>query len=59
MEIGRYVMATGEVPSLGFGRIPPGFFLGTIVAVVLFYAAFITGGWAGGGRRRPLRARNR
>jgi hypothetical protein len=48
MEIGRYVLATGEVPSLGFGRIPPGFFIGTILAVVLFYAAFITGGWAAG-----------
>jgi hypothetical protein len=48
MEIGRYVLATGEVPALGFGRIPPGFFLGTILAVVLFYIAFITGGWASG-----------
>jgi hypothetical protein len=33
MEIGRYVVATGEVPSIGFGRVPPG---------------FITGGWAAG-----------
>ncbi|HEV2824974.1 MAG TPA: hypothetical protein VG035_07185, partial [Actinomycetota bacterium] len=24
MEIGRYVIATGEVPSIGFGRVPPG-----------------------------------
>ena len=46
VEIGRYVMATGEVPALGFGRIPPGFFIGTILAVALFYLAFITGGWA-------------
>lgn len=46
MEIGRYVLATGEVPSLGFGRIPPGFYIGTILAVALFYLAFITGGWA-------------
>ncbi len=46
VEIGRYVMATGEVPSLGFGRIPPGFFIGTVLAVLLFYLAFITGGWA-------------
>jgi hypothetical protein len=44
VEIGRYVVATGEVPSIGFGRIPPGFFLGTILAVLLFYLAFITGG---------------
>jgi hypothetical protein len=46
VEIGRYVLATGEVPALGFGRIPPGFFIGTILAVGLFYLAFITGGWA-------------
>jgi hypothetical protein len=46
MEIGRYVLATGEVPSLGFGRIPPGAYIGTIVAIALFYLAFITGGWA-------------
>jgi hypothetical protein len=48
VEIGRYVVATGEVPALGFGRIPPGFFIGTILAVLLFYLAFITGGWAAG-----------
>jgi hypothetical protein len=48
VEIGRYVVATGEVPSLGFGRIPPGFFIGTILAILLFYLAFITGGWAAG-----------
>src|ERR687892_2470538 len=46
MEIGRYVLATGEVPSIGFGRIPPGFYIGTILAVLLFYLAFIAGGWA-------------
>jgi hypothetical protein len=46
VEISRYVLATGEVPALGFGRIPPGFFIGTILAVGLFYLAFITGGWA-------------
>src|SRR5688500_15936125 len=46
VEIGRYVVATGEVPSIGFGRIPPGFYVGTILAVLLFYLAFITGGWA-------------
>jgi hypothetical protein len=46
VEIGRYVLATGEVPALGFGRIPPGFFIGTILAVALFYLAFLTGGWA-------------
>jgi hypothetical protein len=48
VEIGRYVLATGEVPSLGFGRIPPGLFVGTVLAVLLFYLAFITGGWASG-----------
>ena len=48
MEVGRYVLATGEVPAIGFGRVPPTVFLGTIVAIVLFYLAFITGGWASG-----------
>jgi hypothetical protein len=48
MEIGRYVVATGEVPSIGFGRVPPGFLLWTTLAIVLFYLAFITGGWAAG-----------
>src|SRR5918995_2123643 len=47
-EVGRYVLATGEVASLGFGRIPPGMYIGTILAVLLFYLAFITGGWASG-----------
>jgi hypothetical protein len=46
VEIGRYVVATGEVPSIGFGRIPPGMYIGTILAVLLFYLAFIAGGWA-------------
>jgi hypothetical protein len=46
VEIGRYVLATGEVPALGFGRIPPRYFVGTILAVGLFYLAFLTGGWA-------------
>jgi hypothetical protein len=46
VEVGRYVMATGEVPSLGFGRIPPGLYVGTILAVGIFFLAFITGGWA-------------
>jgi hypothetical protein len=48
MEIGRYVIATGEVPSIGFGRVPPGFLVWTTLAIVLFYLAFITGGWAAG-----------
>jgi hypothetical protein len=47
-EVGRYVLATGEVASLGFGRIPPGLYIGTVLAVLLFYLAFITGGWASG-----------
>lgn len=48
VEIGRYVIATGEVPAIGFGRIPPGFYIGTVLAVLLFYLAFLTGGWAAG-----------
>jgi hypothetical protein len=48
VEIGRYVVATGEVPSIGFGRVPPGFLVWTTLAILLFYLAFITGGWAAG-----------
>jgi hypothetical protein len=48
VEIGAYVVATGEVPALGFGRIPPGLYIGTVLAILLFYLAFITGGWAAG-----------
>jgi len=45
-EVARYVVATGEVPVVGFGRVPPGFKFWLPFALLAFYAAFILGGWA-------------
>jgi len=45
-EIARFVTATGEVPVVGFGRVPPGFVFWVPFALFAFYAAFILGGWA-------------
>src|ERR687896_1184514 len=46
VELARFTVATGEVPVVAFGRIPPGFLLWVPIAVLLFYMAFIWGGWA-------------
>jgi hypothetical protein len=48
VECARYVMATGEVPIVGFGRVPPGWKLWVPFALIAFYFAFIFGGWAAG-----------
>jgi hypothetical protein len=48
VELARFTVATGEVPAVAFGRIPPGFLLWVPLAVLLFYMAFIWGGWAAG-----------
>lgn len=45
-EIARFVTATGEVPVVGFGRVPPGAAFWIPISLLLFYAAFILGGWA-------------
>ncbi|MBA2427828.1 MAG: Nramp family divalent metal transporter [Actinobacteria bacterium] len=45
-EIARYVTATGEVPIVGFARVPPGAMFWVPVSLFLFYAAFLIGGWA-------------
>jgi hypothetical protein len=45
-EVARYVVATGEVPVIGFGRVPPGFKFWIPFSLVAFYFAFILGGWA-------------
>jgi hypothetical protein len=45
-EIARYVMATGEVPVVGFGRVPPGALFWIPFSLIAFFAAFILGGWA-------------
>ena len=46
VEISRYVVATGEVPIVGWGRVPPGWKFWIPVSLVVFYLAFIFGGWA-------------
>jgi hypothetical protein len=46
VEIARFVIATGESPTIAFGRTPPGFWFWTPFALVCFYMAFLWGGWA-------------
>ncbi|PWK86019.1 hypothetical protein C8D88_10559 [Lentzea atacamensis] len=48
VEVARYVVATGEVPIVGWGRVPPGWKFWVPVSLVVFYFAFIFGGWAAG-----------
>ncbi|MFD0206141.1 MULTISPECIES: hypothetical protein [Saccharothrix] len=48
VEISRYVVATGEVPVVGWGRVPPGWKFWVPFSLLLFYFAFIFGGWAAG-----------
>jgi hypothetical protein len=46
VEISRYVLATGEAPVVGWGRVPPGFRLWAPLSVFVVIFAFIAGGWA-------------
>jgi hypothetical protein len=46
IECSRYVIATGEVPVVGFGRVPPGSWFWMPVALFTLFFAFIWGGWA-------------
>ena len=46
VECSRYVVATGEVPVVGWGRVPPGWFLWVPLSVFVVIFAFIAGGWA-------------
>lgn len=46
VECSRYVVATGEVPVVGWGRVPPGWFLWVPLSVFIVIFAFIAGGWA-------------
>jgi hypothetical protein len=46
IEFSRYVMATGEVPIVGFGRVPPGSVLWVPFSLGVLFFAFIWGGWA-------------
>ena len=46
VEISRYVMATGEAPVVGWGRVPPGYLLWAPLSVFVIIFALIAGGWA-------------
>jgi hypothetical protein len=46
VECARYVLATGEVPVVGWGRVPPGWALWVPLSVFIVIFAFIAGGWA-------------
>jgi hypothetical protein len=46
VECARYIVATGETNTVGWGRIPPGKMLWVPVGVFIVIFAFIAGGWA-------------
>ena len=46
IEVSRYVLATGEVPVVGFARVPPGGRFWVPFSLFVLYFAFIWGGWA-------------
>ncbi|WP_395106766.1 Nramp family divalent metal transporter [Actinomadura sp. SCN-SB] len=46
IECSRYVVATGEVPVVGWGRVPPGWKLWVPLSVLIVIFSFIVGGWA-------------
>ncbi|MGH8875381.1 MAG: Nramp family divalent metal transporter, partial [Acidimicrobiia bacterium] len=43
IEHSRYVVATGEVPVVGFGRTPPGYLFWVPFSVLVVFFAFIWG----------------
>lgn len=46
IENARYTIATGEVPIVGFARMPPGMRLWVPLTLVLICLAWLWGGWA-------------
>ncbi|NJN95635.1 MAG: Nramp family divalent metal transporter [Anaerolineales bacterium] len=46
MEVGRFTMATGEVPTVAFMRLPPGKFIIVPLTLLIIYLGWIWGGWA-------------
>jgi hypothetical protein len=48
VECARYVVATGEVPIVGFARVPPGGRFWLPFSLLLIYFAYIWGGWVKG-----------
>jgi hypothetical protein len=53
VECARYVVATGEVPVLGWGRVPPG------AAFWVPFSAFVVPSSPGAGRPRRVKASSR
>ena len=48
IEIARYVIATGEVPIVGFARVPPGRRVWIPLSLFAIFSALVLGGWAKG-----------
>lgn len=48
VECARYVIATGEVPVVGFARVPPGRKFWVPFSLFVLFFAFIWGGWVKG-----------
>ncbi|HEY3240089.1 MAG TPA: Nramp family divalent metal transporter [Acidimicrobiia bacterium] len=48
IECSRYVIATGEVPIVGFARTPPGSRFWLPFSLLLIFFAYIWGGWVKG-----------
>jgi hypothetical protein len=48
IEVSRYVIATGETPIVGFGRVPPGPLVWIPFSLLALYFANIWGGWVRG-----------
>lgn len=46
VECARYIIATGETDTVGWGRVPPGTMFWVPVSVFIIIFAFIAGGWA-------------
>ncbi|MHB9031063.1 MAG: Nramp family divalent metal transporter, partial [Candidatus Latescibacterota bacterium] len=45
VEVGRYTVATGEVPIVGFTRTPPGARFWAALTLMVIYMGWIWGGW--------------
>jgi hypothetical protein len=46
VECSRYIVATGETATVGWGRVPPGKMFWVPISVFIVIFAFIAGGWA-------------
>ncbi|PWH14263.1 MAG: hypothetical protein DDG60_08255 [Anaerolineae bacterium] len=46
IEVARFTVATGEVPSVAFMRLPPGKALWVPLTLLIIYLGWIWGGWA-------------